>query len=128
MCLRICEMAGDYEQFNISIMAEKTSRESKKAIHPLGDRVLIRPLESKGEATTASGIIVPGKEQNEKHERGVIVATGPGRLNGEGKRVPMEVKEGDTIWFKRGYDAEEVEVGGAEMILTSEGNVLAVER
>ncbi len=108
-------------------MAVKTSRESKKAIRPLGDRVLIQPLESKGEAKTASGIIVPGKEQNEGHERGIIIASGPGRLNGEGKRVPMDVAVGDTVWFKRGYDAEEVKVDDHEMILTSEGNVLAIE-
>ena len=109
-------------------MAVKTNNVSKKAIHPLGDRVLIKPLGKKGEATTASGIIVPGKDQNENHERGTIIATGPGRLNGEGKRVPMEVKTGDTVWYKRGYDSEEVEVNGEELILSSEGNILAIEK
>ena len=96
-------------------------------IVPLGDRVLIKPLEGKGEATTASGIILRGKEGGEKHERGVVVATGPGRFS-EGKRVAMEVKKGDTVWFKRGYDAEEVEVKGEELVLTSESDILAVEK
>jgi chaperonin GroES len=104
------------------------AKETQKNIMPLADRVLIKPLESKGEAKTASGIILPGKEQNEKHERGTIISTGPGRLSSEGIRVAMEVKAGDVVWFKRGYDAENVEIGGEELVLTSEGNVLAVEQ
>jgi len=104
------------------------AKQIKKNIQPLGDRLLIKPLDKKGEATTASGIILPGKEQSEKHERGTIVATGPGRLNGEGKRVAMDVKKGDVVWYKRGYDAEDVEIEGVEHVLTSEGNVLAVEK
>lgn len=97
-------------------------------IVPLGDRLLIRPLEAKGEATTASGIILPGKDTNEKHERGEVVAVGSGRVSAEGKRVALEVRKGDVVWFKRGYDAEDVKVGGVELVLTSEGNVLAVEK
>lgn len=104
------------------------ANKAKKEIQPLGDRLLIKPLEQKGEAKTASGIFIPGKENNEKHERGEVVATGPGRLNAEGKRVPLDVSKGDLVWYKRGYDAEDVEVGGVEMVLTSEGNVLAVEK
>jgi chaperonin GroES len=97
-------------------------------IMPLADRVLIQPLEAKGEAKTASGIILPGKENNDKQEKGTIMATGPGRLNSDGKRVPMDVKKGDRVWFKRGYDAETVEVDGEEWVLTGESNVLAVEK
>ncbi len=96
-------------------------------IMPLGDRLLIKPLEAKGEAKTASGIIIPGKEGNEKHERGTIVAVGQGRVASDGKRIPMEVQAGDTVWFKRGYDAEEVKVGDDDLVLTSESNVLAIE-
>lgn len=104
------------------------AKEKKPNIVPLGDRVLIQPLEAKGEATTASGIILPGKEHNEKHERGTVVAVGPGRFNQDGKRIVVDVKKGDLVWFKRGYDAETVEVGGEEWVLTSEGNILAVEK
>lgn len=109
-------------------MAKDQVKNKQKNIQPLGDRLLIKPLEKKGEATTASGIIIPGKNNEEKHERGEIIATGPGRLNGDGKRVAMDVAKGDIVWYKRGYDAEEVEIGGVEMLLTSEGNVLAIER
>jgi chaperonin GroES len=108
--------------------AQKTTAAKEKGIVPLADRVLIKPLETKGEATTASGIILPGKESNEKHERGEVVAVGAGRISAEGKRIAIEVKKGDTVWFKRGYDADEVKVAGVELILVSEGNILAVEK
>jgi len=104
------------------------AKEKQKKITPIADRVLIKPLETKGEARTASGIILPGKENNDKHERGTIIAAGLGRLSADGKRVTMEVKVGDTVWFKRGYDAQEVELNGEELVLTSEGNILAVEK
>lgn len=105
--------------------AQKTGQ---KNIQPLADRVLIKPLETRGETRTASGIILPGKENNDKHERGTIIAVGGGRINGDGKRVSMDVKKGDVVWYKRGYDGEEVEVNGEELVLTSEGNILAVEK
>lgn len=109
-------------------MAKDQKTNSQKNIMPLGDRVLIKPLETKGESRTASGIILPGKEQNEKHERGTVIAVGAGRLATDGKRVVMDVKVGETVWFKRGYDAQEVELNGEELILTSEGNILAIEK
>jgi chaperonin GroES len=97
-------------------------------VQPLGDRVLIQPLDRKGEQKTASGFILPGKEGNEKHERGLVVATGPGRYSSDGKRIVMEIKKGDTVWFKRGYDTEEVQVGGVDHLLTGETNILAIEK
>jgi chaperonin GroES len=109
-------------------MAKKKTKPTQKGIVPLGDRVLIKPLEQKGEATTASGIILPGKDSNEKHERGEVVAVGSGRISGEGKRIAIEVKKGDLVWFKRGYDADDVKVGGAELVLVSEGNIMAIEK
>lgn len=109
-------------------MAKEKNTSKGKSIQPLGDRVLIKPLEAKGEAKTASGIILPGKENNEKHERGEVVAVGPGRVSSDGKRIAMDVKKGDMVWFKRGYDAEEVTVGGEDLVITSESNVMAIER
>jgi len=93
----------------------------------LGDKVLVKSAHKDGESKTASGIILPGKEGNEHQERGVVIATGPGRLTGEGKRVAMEVTVGDKIIYKRGYDADEVEIGGEEYILLGESHVLAIE-
>ncbi len=109
-------------------MAKTKAQEKEKTIAPLGDRVLIQPLDAKGELKTASGFILPGKEANEKHERGIVVSAGPGRYASDGKRIAMEIKKGDTVWFKRGYDAEEVELSGVPHVLTSESNILAVEK
>ncbi len=104
------------------------TKDSVRQIVPLGDRVLIQPLDAKGEQKTASGIILPGKENNEKHEKGIVLATGPGRLGSDGKRLAMEIKKGDTILFKRGYDTEVITQGDDELVLMSESNVLAIEK
>ncbi len=104
------------------------NKKQSVSIQPLGDRVLVKPLEQKGEARTASGIILPGKDANEKHERGTVVALGLGRMGADGKHIAMEIKKGDVVWFKRGYDAEEVVVSGEELVLTSESNILAIEK
>jgi chaperonin GroES len=109
-------------------MAKTKDSNKTHTIVPLGDRVLIQPLDIKGEATTASGFILPGKDAGEKHEKGKILSTGPGRLATDGKRLAMEVSVGDTILFKRGYDTEVVTVDGEELVLMSESNVLAIER
>ncbi len=109
-------------------MAKAIQQKKGKQIQPLGDRVLIKPLETKGESKTASGIILPGRENNDKYERGTIIAAGPGKLTTDGKRVATEVRVGDVVLFKRGYDVEEVEMNGDDLILTSESNILAVEK
>lgn len=93
----------------------------------LGERVLILPADKKGEATTASGIIIPGKEGNEKNERGTVVAVGPGRILSDGKRGIMEVKAGDKVVFKRGYEAEDVTYKEKEYVLINESSIIGIE-
>lgn len=97
-----------------------------ETLRPLGDRVLIKPLETKGEAKTASGIILPGKERGEKQERGTVVMAGPGRIGDDNARVPVGVGRGDKVLYKRGYAAEDVEWGGEELVLVGESDILAV--
>ena len=63
-------------------------------LQPLGDRVVVQPSEE--EEVTKGGIILPDTAK-EKPQRGVIIAIGPGRLDEEGKRIPMEVKKGDKV-------------------------------
>ena len=99
---------------------------TKLQVRLLGDRVLIDLIEGKGEATTASGIIIPGKEGSEKHERGKVVLVGPGRID-DGDLIPIDVKTGDIVWFKRGYNPQEVTIENKEYILISAENILAVE-
>lgn len=101
-------------------MATKTSL----PIQPLSDRVVVMPLEEKGETVLASGIILPDSDKKEKPSKGKIVAVGPGRYD-DGKLVPMSVKVGQTVLFtKYGYD--EVKVDGEDYFILSESQVLAV--
>jgi chaperonin GroES len=89
--------------------------------------VLVSSTDKQTEAKTASGIILPGKEGNEKHEHGKVVAVGGGRTSSDGKRIAMDVKVGDKVVFKRGYDAEEVILDGGEYLLMSESSIIGIE-
>ena len=102
-------------------MAQKTK---KLSLQPLGDRVVVRPSEKEGEKRLASGIIIPETVDKEKPAQGTVVAVGPGKFE-DGKRTPMQVREGDTVIFsKYGYD--EVKVEGQEYYILSESNILGI--
>ncbi|MDF2182154.1 co-chaperone GroES [Neptuniibacter sp. CAU 1671] len=90
-------------------------------IRPLHDRVVIRRNEE--EATTASGIVLPGSAQ-EKPNQGKIIAVGEGRLLNNGELKPMSVSVGDTVLFG-GY-ANTVKIDGEELLILSEGEIYAV--
>ena len=68
---------------------------TKVAFKPLGNRVVIEPLEGE-EQVSAGGIYIPDTAK-EKPQEGTIVAAGPGRLTDDGNRVPMELEVGDTV-------------------------------
>ncbi|GIQ67393.1 co-chaperone GroES [Xylanibacillus composti] len=90
-------------------------------IKPLGDRVLIEPMEK--EETTSSGIVLPDTAK-EKPQEGKVVAVGSGALK-DGERVPLEVKEGDRIIFSK-YAGTEVKYEGKEMLIMRESDILAI--
>jgi chaperonin GroES len=92
------------------------------AIKPLDDRILVKQCEA--EAVTAGGIVLPDSAQ-EKQTRGVVQATGPGRLLDSGERGAMSVKKGDEVFYSR-YGGTEIKVGGEEMVILRESDVLAV--
>jgi chaperonin GroES len=94
---------------------------TKTRIEPLEDRVVIRPLE--GEEVTASGLVIPDTAK-EKPQEGVVIAVGPGRLDDNGKRVPMEVKEGDRVLYSK-YAGTEVKLDGEEVLVVSSRDILA---
>lgn len=102
-----------------------TKKTSKKiAVQPLGDRVLVKP-EEVGDETSPGGIIIPDTAQQEKPQRGTVIAVGEGKRNEKGDVLEMRVKEGDTIVFaKYGYD--EIEIDDEEYYIVSEPNILAV--
>ena len=91
-------------------------------IKPLEDRILVEPLEA--ETTTASGLVIPDTAK-EKPQEGKVVATGPGRIDDNGNRVPMDVKVGDVIIFSK-YGGTEVRYNGQDYLLLNSRDILAV--
>ena len=88
---------------------------------PLGERLIVKPLEE--EQTTSSGIILPDTAK-EKPQEGEVVAVGPGRVTDDGARVPMEVQTGDVIIYSK-YAGTEYKDDGEEYLILRESDVLA---
>jgi chaperonin GroES len=91
-------------------------------LRPLGDRVVVRPVEQ--EEVTASGIVLPDTAK-EKPQRGEVIAVGPGRLADDGSRLPMDVKDGEQVLFAK-YAGTEVKIGDDEFLIISEKDILAI--
>lgn len=98
-------------------------KESKVNMQLLGDRVLVRPEEAMKK--TASGILIPDAAKQEKATRGVVLAVGPGRMNDDGKVLPMSLKPGQKVYFNPGWDSE-LEIDGEKLYLIEEKEVKAV--
>ena len=94
---------------------------AKVNLRPLDDRVVVQPNEA--EETTAGGIVLPDSAQ-EKPQRGTVVAVGPGRLLDSGNRGELSVAVGDTVIYGK-YGGSDVEVGGQEMKILRESDILA---
>ncbi|OGY63196.1 MAG: co-chaperone GroES [Candidatus Harrisonbacteria bacterium RIFCSPLOWO2_02_FULL_41_11] len=92
-------------------------------LKPLNDRVFLEPLDE--EKTTKFGIVLPDTAEKEKPIRGKVVAVGPGKLDEHGKRVPMSVKIGDLVLFKK-YGPDELEVDGKKYLVGEEADILAI--
>jgi len=91
-------------------------------LRPLADRVVVRPIGR--EEMTKSGIMLPDTAK-EKPMRGAIVATGEGRRNDDGERVPLEVQVGDEILFAK-YAGTEFKYEDDELLILAEKDILAV--
>jgi chaperonin GroES len=90
-------------------------------LKPLGDRVIVRALEE--EATTASGIVIPDTAK-EKPLKGKVLAVGSGKLDDDGKRIPLDVNEGDEVIYSK-YGGTEIVVDGEDLLVLRESDVLA---
>ena len=101
-------------------------QEPKLGVKPLGDRVVVKPLE-KNEKVSVSGIIIPDTVDKEKPIEGQVAAVGPGRYTDEGKRVPMEVSVGDRVFFKKPWD-EPIKVDGIEYYVLSESDITLIRQ
>ena len=92
-------------------------------IRPLQDRVIVKRLEEAVEKTKG-GIIIPDTAK-EKPQQGKVIAVGKGKVNEDGKVLPLDVKVGDKILFGK-YSGTEVKVDGDELVVMREEDVMAV--
>jgi chaperonin GroES len=91
-------------------------------VKPLHDRVLIKRIETKEQKR--GGIIIPDSAK-EKPMEGKVIAVGSGRLEKDGKRIPLEVKKGDTVLFGK-YAGTEIKIDDIEHVILREDEVLGI--
>jgi chaperonin GroES len=92
------------------------------SVRPLHDRIIVQRIEE-GEQKVG-GIIIPDSAK-EKPQQGKVKAVGAGKVKDDGKRIPLDVKEGDTILFGK-YSGQEIKIDGEEFLIMREDEVLAV--
>ena len=95
---------------------------TKVSIKPLEDRVVVQANEA--ETTTASGLVIPDTAK-EKPQEGTVIAVGPGRIDDNGNRVPLDVNVGDVVIYSK-YGGTEVKYAGEEYLVLSARDLLAV--
>ena len=91
-------------------------------IKPLGDRILVEPIEAEEEVK--GGIVIPDTAK-EKPQRGKVIAVSPGKLDESGKRIRMNVKVGDRVLYSK-YAGTEVKIEDEEYLIMSESDILAI--
>jgi chaperonin GroES len=92
------------------------------SVRPLHDRIIVQRLDE-GEQKVG-GIIIPDSAK-EKPQQGKVKAVGAGKTKDDGKRIPLDVKEGDTILFGK-YSGQEIKIDGEEFLIMREDEVLAI--
>ncbi len=102
--------------------ARKVRSAVSVSIKPLEDKVVVKAAEA--EQTTASGLVIPDTAK-EKPQEGEVVAVGPGRIDDNGNRVPLDVKVGDKVIYSK-YGGTEVKYAGQEYLILSARDLLAV--
>jgi len=90
-------------------------------LEPLADRLVVKTIQK--EEVTRGGLVLPDTAK-EKPQEGEVLAAGPGRVNDEGTRIPMDVKVGDIVIFAK-YGGTEIKVDGEEVMILRESDVLA---
>jgi chaperonin GroES len=105
------------------MMRMSETKKKKLGLTPLWDNVILAPVTA--ETQTASGIIIPdsAKEKPSKFE---VIAVGPGKINDQGKRDPMEVKVGDIVYCSR-YAGDEFKINDVEYRVVHQDSILAIE-
>jgi chaperonin GroES len=90
-------------------------------LQPLGDRVVVKPLAR--EEVTKGGIVLPDTAK-EKPQEGKVLAVGPGKMTDDGKRIPMDIKVGDTVIYAK-YGGTDIKEDDEELIILRESDILA---
>lgn len=98
-----------------------TAVATKTKLSPLGSRVVIKPLER--DEITKGGIVLPDTAK-EKPQEGRVLAVGPGDRDEDGKRIPVELKEGDKVLFQK-YAGTEFKLDDEELLILAEKDILA---
>jgi len=91
-------------------------------LKPLADRLVVEPIEQ--EEVTAGGIILP-ETAKEKPQQGKVIAAGPGRIDEDGERIPMEVSVGDKVLYAK-YSGTEIKLDGKKVLILRESDILAI--
>jgi chaperonin GroES len=91
-------------------------------LKPLGDRLVIEPIEQ--EETTSTGLVLP-ETAKEKPQKGNVIATGPGRRDDDGKRIKMDVAVDDVVLYAK-YAGTEIKIEGEKLLILKESDVLAI--
>ena len=113
---------ADARETTVNVLKKVEVDKVSVNIKPLEDRIVVKPLDA--EQTTASGLVIPDTAK-EKPQEGEVLAVGPGRVDDNGNRVPVDVKEGDKVIYSK-YGGTEVKYAGEEFLILSARDVLAV--
>jgi len=100
----------------------KGKEEGRMNLKPLGDRLVVQPLE--GEEQTSTGIYLP-ETAKEKPQQGEVVAAGPGARDEDGKRIAMDVAVGDIVLYAK-YSGTNIKLDATEVLILKESDVLAL--
>ncbi len=92
-------------------------------VKPMNDYLLIEPL--KENEVTKGGIVIPETAREERAIKGKVIAVGPGKLNDKGERIPLTIKEGQIVIFKK-YAPDEIKINDQEYYFVREDDVLAI--
>ena len=93
-------------------------------LKPLGDRVIVESIE-KEEETFAGGALVLPETAREKPQQGKIIAAGPGKKDDKGRRIPMDLEEGQRVLYAK-YGGTEIKIDGKKLLILKESDILAI--
>lgn len=96
---------------------------AKAKLIPIGGNILVKPVNQ--DTVSASGIVLPSASEQERPQKGEIIALGTGRILPDGRRAEFGVKVGDTVIFKK-YSPDEVEVDDEKYLIMDEEAILAI--